>query len=349
MRVLAYYGSNDLREEEWPKPQPGPGQVRVAIKAVCLSGVDVLRYTSGGFGDERLPQPFILGQDAAGLIDAVDADVTALPQGTPVVLDPVIACGRCTACHAQQHDQCCEPLVLGWPPTHGALAEYVVVPARNVVPVAARVSFAELACIAPFSLALHAAAVAQIVPNTTVVILGAGGMGLLCLLAAQHAGARVVAVVDPVPARAALARQLGAEMSCTQLDAADLARAAGARGVEVVFETAGSDAALADALDVAAPGARIALVGLSAERTRQFPVQLARRKEVHLLNICHAHHTLRAAAHVIETGAVSLAPLISQRVPWDKAEDAFARAARRAEDTIRISLEPEELDEPFHP
>jgi len=174
-------------------------------------------------------------------------------------------------------------------------------------------------------------------------------MGLLCLLAAQHAGARVVTVVDPVPARAALARQLGAELSFTQLETGEIARATSERGVEVIFETAGSDAALADALALAAPGARIALVGLSAEPVRQFPVQLARRKEALLLNICHTHHTLRAAAHLIETGAVNLAPLISQRVPWDKAEEAFARAARRAEDTIRISLEPEELDEPFHP
>jgi len=170
MRVLAYYGPNDLREEEWPKPQPGPGQVRVAIKAVCLSGVDVLRYTAGGFGDERLPKPFVLGQDAAGLIDAVGADVADLPQGTPVVLDPVIACGGCPACRAQQHEHCRAPLMLGWPPTNGALAEYMVMPARNVVPVAARVSFAELACIAPLALAMHAATAVQIGPGTPVAI-----------------------------------------------------------------------------------------------------------------------------------------------------------------------------------
>jgi L-idonate 5-dehydrogenase len=352
MRALAYYGINDLREEEWPKPTPGPGQVRVAIKAVCLSGVDVLRYSTGGFGDERLPRPFVLGHDAAGLIDAVGAGVQDLPQGTPVVLEQLLPCGHCAACRAHQRGQCHAPRMLGWPPTNGALAEYVVVPAENAVPVAARVAYAELACIAPLALALHAAATARVAPDATVAIVGAGGMGLLCLLAARHAGARTITVIDPVAGRAARARQRGADAAYTsvaQATGADGLPALAAAGVDVVFETAGSDAALADALAVAGPGARLALIGMSAETTRRFPLQLARRKEAQLLNISHAHHTTRAAAQLIETGAINLAPLISRRMPWDKAEEAFALAARHDEDTIRISLEPEELDEPFHP
>ncbi|MCX7003215.1 MAG: alcohol dehydrogenase catalytic domain-containing protein [bacterium] len=331
MRVLAYYGPNDLREEEWPKPQPGFGQVRVAIKSVCLSTCDVLHYTTGGFGDLALPRPFVFGQDAAGLIDAVGAGVQGLKPGMPVVLDPVLP-----------NDQ-----ILGWPPTQGALAEYIVVPARNAVPIEGRYSFAELACIP--ALAVVEDAFDRCACDDHIVIVGAGYLGLLCLLTAQNLGVASTAVIDAHPGRLAHACQFGANDALANV--AQLAASSGTDHAEAawIFECSGTDEGLAQALDLAAPCSDIMLLGMTAARTLALPMLPACLKEVQLHCCRHAQPMHAQAPRLVQSGKLNLAPLITHRIPWDKAEDAFALAAQPDGDAIRISLEPEELDEPFHP
>jgi hypothetical protein len=90
MRVIAYYAHNDLREEEWPKPDPGRGEVRVRVKSVCICASDLTQYQTGGIGDSKTPVPFVLGHEAGGIVDAVGAGVTHLPEGTPVAIEPAM-------------------------------------------------------------------------------------------------------------------------------------------------------------------------------------------------------------------------------------------------------------------
>jgi L-idonate 5-dehydrogenase len=331
MRVLAYYGINDLREEEWPKPQPGPGQVRVAIKSVCLSTCDVLHYTTGGFGETPLPRPFVFGQDAAGLIDAVGADVQGLKPGMPVVLDPVLPDDR----------------ILGWPPTQGALAEYIVVPARNAVPIEGRYSFAELACLP--ALAVVEDAFDRCAYDDHVAIIGAGYVGLLCLLEAQNHGGASTAVIDALPGRLAHARQFGANDAYTSVAQLMASSASEHAEVDWIFECSGTDAGLAQALKLAAPCSDIMLLGMTADRTLALPMLPACLKEVQLHCCRHAQPMHAQAPRLVQSGKLNLKPLITHHLPWDKAEEAFALAAQPDGDAIRISLEPEYLDEPFHP
>ena len=115
MRVVAMYGPKDLREEEWPRPEPGPGDVRVAIKSVCICGSDTTQFVTGGIGGLDTPVPFVLGHEAAGLVDATGPGVEGLFEGTPVAIEPDMPCGTCEWCLTGRPNVCPHVRFLGAP------------------------------------------------------------------------------------------------------------------------------------------------------------------------------------------------------------------------------------------
>lgn len=352
MRVIAYYAHNDLREEEWPKPDPGRGEVRVRVKSVCICASDLTQYMTGGIGDSKTPVPFVLGHEVGGMVDAVGAGVTGLPEGTPVAIEPAMPCGKCEWCLSGRHNICPQVAFLGAPPVQGALAEFVVLPAENVLPVRARVTFGEIACIEPLAIGIYVAKKMGIAAGETVAIFGAGAVGQVCALAARACGAHVVAVADRVVSRLVLAQRHGAEqiINIAERNAVqDIMKLTGSRGVDVVIEAAGEPEALRDAVASAAVGGRVAIVGIPHEADWALPSSSSRRKELLIQNIRRSNGTTHTAVEWVERGMVDLAPLVSHRMPWEKAEQAFNLAESRAEGTVRISLEPGDLEEPFHP
>jgi len=352
MRVVAYYSHDDIREEEWPKPDPGPGEVRVAIKSVGICGSDLTQFATGAIGNLKTPVPFLLGHEAAGLVDAVGAGVTGLPEGTPVAVEPAMPCGMCELCRTGHQNLCPDHRFLGTAPVHGALAEYIVVPAENALPVKAKVSYAEIAMIEPFSIGIYAARSLRLQPGDTVAIIGAGGVGQSCLIAAKLSGARVVAITDRVASRLVIAEKYGAEnvINCADGSAVDeIMKITGGKGVDVAIEAAGELAALHDAVECAAVGGRVGIIGIPHEENWTFPATPSRRKELLLQNVRRSNHTNHLAVELVERGVVDLSGLVSHRMPWDQAEEAFGMAERREEGTLRIALESEEIEEPFFP
>ena len=352
MRVVAYYCHDDVREEEWPKPDPGPGEVRVAVKSVCICGSDLTQFATGAIGSIKTPVPFLLGHEAAGLVDAAGAGVTGLPEGTPVAVEPAMPCGVCELCRTGRQNLCPAHRFLGTAPVHGALSEYIVIPAENAIPVKAKVSYAEIALIEPFAIGIYAARLLRVQPGDTVAVIGAGGVGQSCIIAAKQSGARVIAATDRVASRLVVAEKYGAEnvIDCSEGDPAQkIMQITGGRGADVVFEAAGEIPALHDAIECAAIGGRVGIIGIPHEENWTFPASPARRKELLLQHVRRSNHTTRLAVELVEQGTVDLSGLVSHRMPWEQAEEAFGLAERREEGTLRIALEPEELEEPFFP
>ncbi|NLF39011.1 alcohol dehydrogenase catalytic domain-containing protein [bacterium] len=350
MRVIALYGPRDVREEEWPKPDPGPGDVRIRIKSVCICGSDKTQYELGRIGELAAPVPFLLGHEAAGLVDAVGPGVTGLVEGMPVAVEPAMPCMACDYCLGGRHNLCTGMRFLGSPPVHGALAEYLVMPARNVFPVKARISYAEIACIEPLAIALHALRLVPVGLGERVAIFGAGGIGQALLIAVNASGARVTAVTDMVPSRLALADQLGAGRGYNAAEDAGerILELTAGRGVEVSFVTAGAPDALRDAVRATARGGRIAVIGTPHEDEWGFPVSACRRKQLRVQFVYRSNHTMKNAAELVERGDVCLGPLVTHRLPWERAEEAFEMALRNDDGTLRIALEPEDLGVPYY-
>ena len=232
------------------------------------------------------------GHEFAGLVRAVGSAVRDLAPGTAVTAVETIACGHCGACRRSRPDACAGPEVIGFT-RPGAFAEQIVVPRQCVVAVPAGVSASATAAIQPLAGAVHGHALAEVRPGESVLILGAGVMGLLHLQVARRGSAGLVAVTGRSPAKLELARGFGADAVWgADVDVVEaVLELTGGVGADVVVETAGGSPAVGLAgtstLDLAARcarrGGRIVVVSV-LERQAMAPLGLLRERGVGLLH-----------------------------------------------------------------
>jgi threonine dehydrogenase-like Zn-dependent dehydrogenase len=244
-----------------PTPTAGPGEVVIRIGATGLCGSDLSTWL--GHHPFRRP-PVVLGHEAAGTVVAAAADVRGVTLGTRAALCPLIACGHCASCRRGQGNLCLDRRVpgVGW---GGTYADFVAAPADRAFPVPDSVSMTAAALIEPAAVALRACRRAGIGPGTRVGVLGAGGIGTMCVLVASQLGATPIVVTDV--SREKLAR-LASDVAVTAVPlpaedpvAAALAATAG-EGLDAVLVTAAPPGVLGQAVAMARSGGTLVLVAL---------------------------------------------------------------------------------------
>ncbi|MEV0130566.1 zinc-binding dehydrogenase [Dactylosporangium sp. NPDC050688] len=312
MRALVLRGFGDATVEEVPDPVPGPDEVVIDVACVQPSVTECMLIAGDPVAMHDVlaarlaagPTRFG-GHEFAGVVSAVGAAHAAggsgpsaaaaglgFGVGDRVTAVETAACGACAACRRDRPDACPSPGVLGFT-RPGAFAERVAVPAKSVVAVPDGVTAAQAAAVQPLAGALHGHAIADVRPGDSVLILGAGVMGVLHTQVARHGGAGLIIVTGRSPAKRQLAFEAGADLV---LDAADdvlaaVLAATGGIGADVVFETAGGtpSAGLAgtSTLDLAARcvrrGGRIVMVAV-LPRQATAPLGLLRERAVALLH-----------------------------------------------------------------
>ncbi len=243
--TLTATGSLDnLRFQDLPAPElSAPDQVRVRLHAAALNRLDLWVIQGIPGVDYRFPR--IIGSDGAGVVEACGAAVTTVRPGDRVMINPGIGCGGCEWCGRGEEPLCPGFQVLG-EHRDGTVAEYVVVPARNVAPVPPAMSLPQAAA---FPLATLTAwrmltTRARVQPGERVLIWGiGGGVALAALGITRHLGARPI-VTSSSDAKLARARELGAEVTinhATQDVAREIRALTGKKGVEVVVDSVGQD------------------------------------------------------------------------------------------------------------
>jgi propanol-preferring alcohol dehydrogenase len=246
-------------------PPCGPGDVLVRVRAAGICHSDV-HYRAGRSRVE--PLPLTLGHEVAGEIAAVGEHVRDLRVGDPVCLHYLVICEQCDDCRAGREQFCATGKMLGHF-TDGGWAEYIAVPARNAVPLPPRVPFAQGAVMMCSSAtSLHALRKGRLAADETVLVVGAGGLGMSAVQLARALGAADVIAVDRDPAKLALAERFGArtiqaaERTPDEVVAQVRAMTNG-RGVDVALELVGKPDTMRTALQSLAPLGRAVVVGLS--------------------------------------------------------------------------------------
>lgn len=260
--IRAHGGPEAVSLEELPDPEPGPGEVLVAVKAAALNHLDL--WVRKGWPGLKLAFPHVLGSDIAGVVEEVGPGVEGISKGDEVVLNPGFGCGRCERCLSGAENLCRRYAILG-EHVSGGQAERIAVAARQVLPKPARLSFEEAAA-APlvFLTAWHALVRrAKVRPGETVLVHAAGsGVGSAAVQIAKLHGARVVATAGS-DAKLEKARALGADETVnyeTGDFVQEVRRLTDRRGVDVVFEHVGKRTWEGSILS-AALGGRIVTVG----------------------------------------------------------------------------------------
>jgi L-iditol 2-dehydrogenase len=311
VRALLYHGPGDLRLDEVPRPEPGPGDVLVQVEVALTDGTDAKAFRRGHpllLGE--LPSPF--GHEFCGV------DVAT---GRRVVAANSAPCGECTPCRRGE-ETLCENLK---PFLNGAYAEYLLVPeriaARNLLPVPPRLAPEVAAMTEPLACCLRGVERAELEPGQTVAVLGPGPIGLMLCAAAKDAGAHVVAVGGRAERRA-LAREFGAEPG-------------DGRGADVVIEAVGTAEAWRDALELVRPGGTVVFFAgreVAVDTFRLHYEELTLRGAFH-----HTPRHVRAALAFLASGAHPWERLVTHRVGLEGVAGLFADPPR---DLLKAAVVP---------
>ncbi|MGH7946355.1 MAG: zinc-binding alcohol dehydrogenase family protein [Opitutaceae bacterium] len=324
MKALVLSAPEQLAVGEWPTPERGPTDVVVRPVATGVCAGDLHLYAG------RSPYakyPLIGGHEICGEVVETGADVRRCRRGDLVVVEPVVGCGRCYACRHGKPNCCVNFNLIG---LHrpGGFAELCLTPEQNIHRVPAGLDVVTASFAEPLTIGLHACRRGNVQGDEYCLILGAGPIGLAILEVAKLRGARVV-VTDINDDRLAFARDLGAEtVKADERLSATVLEQTNGDGADVVIEATGNPKAIEQAVELAAPGARVAIVGLVH---RGIGVTLPgldfTRKEVNLLGSRNSVNCFPEALALLVSGAVKY-PKVATRIPlWD-AVPLFAQLHR---------------------
>jgi len=343
MKALVLQAYNELVYTDVPEPDMGPTDVLVQVKACGICGSDV--HGIDGSSGRRIP-PLIMGHEAAGVIADVGAEVTGWRKGDRVTFDSTVYCGECRFCRQGQINLCDNRCVLGVAcgefRHNGALAEYVVVPARILYRIPEAVSFEQAAMVEPTSVAVHAVGRARIRLNDSAVVIGAGVIGLLAVQVLRAAGCGRIVAVDLAPERLELARRLGADdaLHPGECDVAKILRKqTDGIGMDRAIEAVGIGETVGLAVRCVRKGGAVMLVGNLSPKV-DLPLQAVVTKELSLYGSAASNGEYATCLDLMQRGALRVDPLVSAVAPLSEGAEWFERLRSGEGDLIKVILVP---------
>ncbi len=342
MRVAVYYNNRDVRVEERPVPQVGPGELLMRVEACGICGSDVLEW----YRVKRAP--LVLGHEVAGVVAAVGEGVERYKEGERIAVAHHVPCNTCHYC-LSGHPTVCDTLLYHTKIDPGGFAEYCRIPAinvdRGVFPLPEEMSFEEATFIEPLACVLRGQRLADLQPGQTVLVLGSGVAGLLHVQLARRLGATRVVATDLVEYRLEAAKRSGADAVIQAEDdvPARLRELNEGRLADRVIVCTGARAALIQALQSVDRGG-VVLFFAPTEPEVTIPLSindLFFRRDVTLTtSYAGSPADYLTALKLIWSGNVQVGHLITHRLSLGEAGLGFQLVAK-AHESLKVIIQPE--------
>jgi len=342
MKAAMLYGVKDLRVEDVDVPGVGIGEVLVKIKAATTCGTDVKIYQRG-YVEKIIKLPTIFGHEWAGEVVEVGGNLDWPKKGMRVRAGNSAPCLHCNMCQKGKYNLC-ENMIWLW----GAYAEYIKVPARTVLvnmqEIPSHVSFEEAAITEPLACVLHGVEEANVKLGDTVVVIGAGPIGLLHLLTVKKMGAEKVVVIDLVDERLSVAKELGADetINAGKENAVEkVQQLTGGYGADIVIEAIGSPVTWEQALRLARKGGTVLEFGGCPPGTEiKLNTEMLHYGELTVLGAFHTTPLhFRKALNLISSRTVDVRPLVTKRMRLEDIKQAF-EILSTSKNEIKIAIAP---------
>ena len=347
MTAAVLHGKEDVRIERVPVPDVKSGEVRIRIHAALTCGTDVKVYRRG-YHARMIQPPAVFGHEFAGEIEAVGPGVNDWRVGQRVVVANSAPCGDCYYCRKNLSELCEDLLFL-----NGAYAQAITVPARivtkNMVAIPSHLAYEEAALAEPLACVVRGMEEVPVERGETVIVLGAGPIGLLFVRMCALAGANVI-VAGRRAERLALAARLGATETFDVSDFADTdtlvkhlkSRTEAGRGADKVIEAVGTPAAWETAIALARKAATVSLFGGCVKGAKaMLDTDRVHYDELTLKGTFHhTPHTFRRAVEFIINGDVPAREFISQRAPLEALPALLADLAHGKTRAVKIAIHP---------
>ena len=345
MKSVQLTGIRQMTIAEVPEPTgPGPNEVLLRIHSVGICGSDVHYYETGRIGDQIVEYPYSVGHECAGDVVSVGNGVTGLQPGDRVVIDPAMPCLECDQCKAGRENTCRELRFLGCPgQAEGCLSELMVMPAHCCFKMPATMTYAQGVLCEPLAIGLYAVQQAKIKKGMDVAILGSGPIGLSCLVCAQAAGASGIYVTDKRDYRVKIAREHGATWAGNpdKEDIVSAINSAQPAGLDVVFECAGEQDTVHQAMDLLKPGGTLMLIGIPRVDDITFPIHRMRRNEISVVNVRRQNRCTHTTVEWVASGKIDADFMVTHTLALADVQKGFDLVADYQDGVIKAIVEME--------
>jgi len=309
-----------------PIPDPGPGQVQVAVKAVGICGSDLHYFSEGGIGDARCVYPMVLGHEPTGVVVKAGAGVTGWSPGDRAILEPAIYCYHCEYCMTGHHNVCSNIRFLSMPPDPGFFREYVNLDLPNVLPLPRNLSDAEGALAEPLAVIIHSMHLARPQAGESAVVFGAGPIGLLTVAMLKLRGIHRLWVVEPVASRRDLAHTMGADAVIDPAETnpvGEILRDTSGRGVDLSIDCAAKGDTVNQCLQVTRNAGRVIITGIPSTESLSLAFHVMRRKELAFLSVRRSNHDSETALRLLAAESKRFAPILTHERSLAQIQAAF--------------------------
>lgn len=326
MRLALYLYYKEKKKKRPYKPKP-----TAANLFRTLPQHQVHYWDHGRLGGFVVEKPMVLGHESSGIIVDIGPDVTTLKKGDHVAMEPGIPCRRCEPCKGGKYNLCVSMTFAATPPDDGTLARYYVLPEDFCYKLPSNVSLQEGAIMEPLGVATHIVRQAQVSPGDSVVVSGAGPVGLLCCAVALAFGATKVISVDIQPSRLQFAKTYAATSSFEPTKTATHEQNATRlrqendipEGADVVIDASGAEPSIATLIHACRNGGTYVQGGMGKSDI-VFPIMAACQKELTLKgSFRYNSGDYKLAVGLVASGKVNAKALITDVVPFKQAEEAF--------------------------
>lgn len=338
-QIMTVPGNIEFREIETPIPKVGEVLVKIMEIGVCGSDIHVWHgkhpFTS---------YPVTQGHEVSGEVAALGEGVTGFTIGQKVTIQPQVVCGKCYPCRHGKYNLCEELKVMGFQTT-GVASEYFAVDAKKVTPLPNTMSFDEGAMIEPLAVAVHAVRKFGDIKDMCVAVLGAGPIGILVAQTAKGMGAKSVLITDVSEVRLAKAKECGVDfcVNTKNVDFGDaMVEAFGPDKADVIYDCAGNDITMGQAIKYARKGSTIILVAVFADMAS---VDLAVLNDHELdLNttMMYRNEDYLEAIELVRDNKVQLQPLVSKHFAFRDYAEAYRYIDANRETTMKVIIKVQE-------
>lgn len=342
MKAAVMNGIGKMGFEERDIPKAKDNEVLVKLEYVGICGSDLHYYETGAIGDYVVEPPFVLGHEPGGTVVEAGKNVTHLKVGDRVALEPGKTCGHCDFCREGKYNLCPDVIFFATPPVDGVFQEYVAHEADLCFKLPENVSTLEGALIEPLAVGFHAAIQGDAHLGQKAVVMGAGCIGLVSMMALKARGVSEVYVVDIMEKRLEKAMELGADgvINGAKEDVLERVKElTGGQGMDLVVETAGTEITTRQAIHMAKKGSNIVLVGYSKSGEMTLPMSLVLDKELTFKTVFRYRHIYPMAIDAVASGKVNLKGIVTDIFSLDEVQKAMDYSVNNKADIVKAVIQ----------
>ncbi len=342
MKAALLTAPGKFETRQLPDPQiKNDTDVVIRVKTIGVCGSDIHYFTTGRIGSQVVKYPFIVGHEAAGIVEKTGSGVTRVKPGQRIAIEPAVTCGECDQCKAGRENTCRNLRFLGAPgQLDGAQCEYIVMPQENCFPIVDSMTFEQAALCEPLAIAAYAVERSPLAAGKSVAILGVGPVGMSVFLVLRTKEIGEIYVTDKLDGRLAAANKLKPKWSGNpkRVDIVKEISSNEPLQMDVVFECSGDPAAISQGVQLLKPGGTLVIVGIPEVDDVPLLIHELRRKEITIVNVRRQNHCTQKAIDLVASGEINVDSLVTHRFPLEETAKAFDLVANYREGVMKAMI-----------